>query len=410
MPENRLIRTPFARDCPRSTLHCVLPREQLRVREMINQVPHPMPDYEVAVVGAGVVGAAIAYELAARRASVILLDSRAPAMGSTQAAAGMLVPYVEGFGGSLLPHAAQSLAMYDGFIDRVTRDSNTTVTYKRTGSLHVATADESLDELERLSKETTAAGIESELLDAPAARRAEPRLTPDVSSALLIRSHGYVLAADLTRALAQAATIHGARVRSSALIDSIRASNGGVELHMAGERLHAGHVVLAAGSWSGHVAIDGVPPLPVKPIRGQLVQVASAEPELARIVWGARCYIVPAGPGAILIGATIEDAGFDERTTIAGVHDLLDAACDLVPHLWQASFVEARVGLRPATSDGMPIIGRSKRIPGLVFATGHYRNGVLMAPLTAQVVADLVLHNREHPLLAHTSPHRFGEY
>ena len=145
-------------------------------------------------------------------------------------------------------------------------------------------------------------------------------------------------------------------------------------------------------------------------MRGQLLQLAPLGTSLTRVVWGPRCYLVPAGPQSLLVGATVEEAGFDERTTVAGVRDLLDAACDIVPHIWQASFVAARVGLRPAAPDEMPIIGRSRKVPGVVFATGHFRNGVLLAPVTARLVADLVLENREDPLMANLSPQRFGEY
>ena len=148
----------------------------------------------------------------------------------------------------------------------------------------------------------------------------------------------------------------------------------------------------------------------MRPIRGQLLQLASDGPAAEPHRVGSACYLVPASSSSILVGATVEDAGFDERTTVAGVRDLLDSACDLVPHLWQATFVGARVGLRPATADEMPIIGRSTKMPGLVYATGHYRNGVLLAPLTARAVADLVLDNRDDPLLAAAAPQRFGEY
>ena len=119
---------------------------------------------------------------------------------------------------------------------------------------------------------------------------------------------------------------------------------------------------------------------------------------------------MPSGGGALAVGATVEEAGFDERATVAGVRDLLDAATELMPALWQATFAGARVGLRPATPDEMPIMGVVARIPGLFYATGHFRNGILLAPLTGRVVADLVLDNREDPLLATTSPQRFGEY
>jgi glycine oxidase len=370
-----------------------------------------MPDCDVAVVGAGVIGAAITYELAARGASVTLLDCRGAGLGSTQAAAGMLVPYLEGLGRPLLPLATASLEMYDAFVDRVSRDTGIGVGYRRTGSLQVVTADEPLDELRHIAADVRAAGLECELLDEHGAREAEPQLTPDVSAALFVKSHGFVVTADLSGALAAAAIKHGARVRVPTRAQRIERRDGHISIRLDNDApITAHHVVIAAGSWSGHIDIEGIPALPVRPIRGQLLQLASDAPALNRIVWGPRCYLVPVGSGSILVGATVEDAGFDERTTVAGVRDLLDSACDLVPHLWQATFVGARVGLRPATVDEMPIIGRSTKMPGLVYATGHYRNGVLLAPLTARAVADLVLDNRDDPLLTAASPQRLGEY
>ena len=370
-----------------------------------------MPDCDVAVVGAGIIGEAITYELVTRGASVTLLDCRGAGLGSTQAAAGMLVPYLEGFGRPLLPLATRSLEMYDTFVDRVSRDAGMGVGYRRTGSLQVVTADQSLDELQHIAAEARTANIACELLDAHAARSAEPQLTPEISGALLIKAHGFVVTAELSGALAAAAIKRGARVRVPARVRRIDRAGAHVTVHLDNdEPVTADHVVIAAGSWSGQIDIDGVAPLPIRPIRGQLLQLASGGPALNRIVWGPRCYLVPASAGSILVGATVEDAGFDERTTVAAVRDLLDAACDLVPHLWQATFVAARVGLRPATIDEMPIIGRSSKVPGLVYATGHYRNGVLLAPLTACAVADLVLDNREDPLLSAAAPQRFGEY
>jgi glycine oxidase len=232
-----------------------------------------------------------------------------------------------------------------------------------------------------------------------------------VACALLIKSHGFVVPADLTGALSAAAIKHGARLQMPARAQRVEQRREHVSIGIDnGTPVTAGHVVIAAGSWSGHLDIEGVPALPIKPIRGQLVQLASDAPALKRIVWGPRCYLVPVDTRSIFVGATVEDAGFDERTTVAGVRDLLDAACDLVPHLWQATFVGARAGLRPVTADEMPIVGRSAKIPRVVYATGHYRNGVLLAPLTARAIADLILDNREDPLMAAAAPQRFGEY
>jgi glycine oxidase len=369
-----------------------------------------MPDCDVAVVGTGVIGGSIAYELAARGASVTLLDSRGAGLGATHAAAGMLVPYIEGFGRPILPLAARSLEMYDAFIERVARDSGIGVGYQRTGSLQVVMADEPLDELTAAAACASAAGIRHTLLDGDQVRELEPQLSPDVQSGLLIPAHGFVVATELLGALLAAAVKQGARVLAPERVRRISRHDEGVEVQLAGGRMNARHVVLAAGSWSGQIEIPGVQALPVRPVRGQLLQLASDGPSLRRITWGSRCYLVPAAPGSVFVGATVEDAGFDERATVAGVHDLLDAASDLVPCLWQAAFTGVRVGLRPAAPDGLPIIGRSKRVPGLVYATAHFRNGVLLAPLTARVVADLVLENREDGVLCTTSPQRFGEY
>ena len=370
-----------------------------------------VPDSDVAVVGAGVIGTAITYELVTRGASVTLLDCRGAGLGSTQAAAGMLVPYIEGFGRPLLPLATQSLEMYDAFVDRVSRDADIGIGYRRTGSLQVVTADQPIDELRHIAADARAAGLECELLDEQATREAEPQLTPEVSAALFMKAHGFVVTADLSGALTAAAIKHGARVRVPARARRIEHRDGHIGIHLDNDAtVTAHHVVIAAGSWSGCLDIEGIPALPVRPIRGQLLQLASDAPALNRIVWGPRCYLVPVSSGSILVGATVEDAGFDERTTVAGVRDLLDAACDLVPHLWHATFVGARVGLRPATVDEMPIIGRSRKMPGLVYATGHYRNGVLLAPLTARAIADLILDNHDDPLLKAAAPQRLGEY
>ena len=149
--------------------------------------------------------------------------------------------------------------------------------------------------------------------------------------------------------------------------------------------------------------------VPVKPVRGQLLHLGWNGPQLARITWDERCYLVPWRDGTLLVGATVEDAGFEERTTVGGIHQLFEAACALVPNAWNASLLSARVGLRPGNPDPLPIIGWSSAVPRLMYATGHYRNGILLAPLTAQLVADAMLGAGDDPALALTSPARFGK-
>ena len=143
-------------------------------------------------------------------------------------------------------------------------------------------------------------------------------------------------------------------------------------------------------------------------MRGQLLTLGWSGTPLRRATWSRRCYLVPWSDGTLLVGATVEDVGFDERATVTGVNQLLEAAIATVPHAIAGEFRGARVGLRPATPDGLPVIGASSVMPNVMYATGHYRNGVLLAPLTATLVADAMLENRIDPMLAGVSPSRFG--
>src|SRR4029453_8102603 len=187
-------------------------------------------------------------------------------------------------------------------------------------------------------------------------------------------------------------------------------ANGHIIVETDGGSLSAGAVVLAAGSWSGAVEIEGIRAGgPVRPVRGQLLHLIWPGTRLRRVIWSPKCYLVPWDDGTVLVGPTVEEAGFDELATVAGVRDLLEAACEIAPQAWTAGFGGARVGLRPGTSDDLPVIGPSRVVPNLFYATGHFRNGVLLAPLTAQLVADALLDNNLDLDLAAVNPSRFGE-
>jgi glycine oxidase len=246
-------------------------------------------------------------------------------------------------------------------------------------------------------------------VDAQAVRSEEPQLGDGAIGGLLIESHGFVAAGDLTRALCAAARRHGAQVVEGSKVRRIAQRDGDMVVETDRGRLTGNAVVLAAGSWSGEIAIEGVSAtVPVRPVRGQLLHLGWSGTPLRRVTWSGRCYLVPWEDGTLLVGATVEDVGFDERVTVAGVRGLLQAACEVVPRAWTAGFVGARVGLRPATADDLPVIGPSTVVPNLMYATGHYRNGVLLAPLTAKLVADALLENRMDPLLELVKPARFG--
>jgi glycine oxidase len=364
---------------------------------------------DIVIVGAGVIGCSIAYELARRGVSVQLVDNRAAGMGATQASAGVLAPYIEArTEGPLLDLAAHSLDRYDEFVARVTEASGVSVGYCRTGTLDAALNEGAIRRLESCARLLAARGIVAEILDADRARSEEPRLTGKVVGGLLIPSHGFVAVASLTRALVAAARHHGAQILEPGRVRRIRESVGELIVDTDRGSLTGNGVVLAAGTWSGQIDVEGAARAPVKPVRGQLLQFWSAAPRLRRVTWGERCYLVPWDDGTLLVGATVEDAGFDERTTVGGVRDLVGAATELVPHVCSFSFLGAKAGLRPATPDELPLIGASTVIPNLMYATGHYRNGVLLAPLTAELVADAWLLNRISPMMEFTRPGRFG--
>lgn len=365
---------------------------------------------DIVVVGAGVVGCAIAYELARRGASVRIVDDRLPGMGATQASAGVLAPFIEARdGGPILELTARSLTLFDAFVSQVVEDGET-VAYERTGTLDVALQGDSMRQFAATARMLAARGIEAELLDPARVREHEPELSKEAVGGLLIPTHGFVRAAELTRALASAAGRRGAKFVEDGRALRIASSGDQMTVRTSTSTLTADRVVLAAGSWAGQVDVAGARDrAPVTPIRGQLLHLGWSGPPLRRVIWGERCYMVPWTDGTVLAGATVEDAGFDEHTTAAGVHDLIEAASDLVPRTWTTSFIGARAGLRPATPDHLPIIGPSTVLPNLIYATGHYRNGVLLSALTAQLVADLLLDQVVDPLLQFTEPGRFGE-
>jgi glycine oxidase len=366
---------------------------------------------QVIIVGAGVIGCACAHELAISGARVSVIDARRIGYGASQASAGVLAPYIEGHQSDTLRELGRrSLDLYDEFIQRVMAAGGLAVQYSRNGTLEVAIEEEHAERLRQTATALTDRGIDARWLDAEALRAAEPLAATGARGGLLVALHGFVGVPDLVDALAASAMRNGATFALESRVLSIGPGPGGrVVVETENGASQADMVVIAAGTWAGELRIAGVEPLDIKPVRGQLLHLSwpTAQP-LRHVIWGTDCYIVPWLTGRVLVGATVEEAGFDERATAAGVRDLLEAGCSLVPHLWQASFNEVRVGLRPASPDSLPIVGRSGVVPGVVYATGHYRNGVLLAPLTAALVKDLVMGRGEDSALQTLSPARFG--
>jgi glycine oxidase len=316
----------------------------------------------------------------------------------------MLAPYVEAHDpGPLLDLGVRSLALYDDWIDRIRRASGIDVEYRRIGTLEIALDPQHATELRTAA--SVAPNPPRTWMEPAAVRPRQPSLGA-LDGALFTPTHGYVAAHQLAHALARAAETRGARFHAARARRITRTPDGFI-IHTTTGEVTAKRVVLAAGSWSSAIEIDGAAAVPVRPVRGQLLHLGWHEAPLDTIIWGPECYVVPRLDGTVLVGATVEDVGFDERATSAGVRDLLDAFCELLPGGWGAAFLEARVGLRPAAPDDLPIIGRDPNVDGLVHATAHYRNGVLLAPITAVMVADLITAAEEDPALQALAPGRF---
>ena len=364
---------------------------------------------DVIVVGAGIIGCAIGRELARRGARVRLIDARAVGAGATHASAGVLAPYIEAHEhGPLLDLTVRSLAMYDRFIADVRSESGLPVEFRRCGTLEIAVDDAAVARQRDAQEQYARAGVDLQGLAPDALRRREPALPDTIAGALLVPAHGYVAVAQLTDALSWAAMRHGAEIETAHRVTAIRRSGSRIEVMTDdGTIWTADAVVIASGSWSGQLGLAEPAAYAIRPVRGQLLRLTWHGSRLTHVIWGPDCYVVPWLDGTVLVGATMEEVGFDERTTAAGVRDLLDAVCELIPEAWRASFVEARAGLRPATADGLPIIGRSSEIDAVFYATGHFRNGILLAPLTAQLAADLILEGTRDPALDVVRPDRF---
>ena len=368
---------------------------------------------KVTIAGAGVIGCAVAYELASRGAHVRVLDNRTAGGGATRASAGILAPYIEGHDPTLRRLCVLSLALFDDFVERVRSDSGVVVEYERRGTLQVALTQDQVNQLKRMAQALGDSNVTHELLGSGELRRREPALTTDTVAGLEIPEQGYVAPADLTRALVAAA------IRQGAIFDiatAVTVEEGKVpRLHTSAGVIESDAVIVAAGSWSSQIGPGRhESPIPdprspvVKPIRGQLLQLRLPQRAATHVIWGEDCYLVNRHDGTVLAGATVEDVGFDERATSGAVEQLLQASMRLMPCLRDAAFEEVRVGLRPMTSDELPAMGASSTMPHVFYATGHYRNGVLLAPLTARLMTDLVLDGRIGEELSTVRPERLG--
>lgn len=353
------------------------------------------PAADVAVVGGGVIGCAVARALALRGAVVDVLERGVPGREATRAAAGMLAPLSESSGSrAFLDLALRSLAGYPAWAEALEEESGLGVDLDLSGKLDVAFHEGEADALRRAIDE---AGDALEWVDRGGLRGLEPDIAPAAVGGAWSPSEGSVDSRLLLRALWVAAARAGVRFRLGREVAAVApAPGGGVRLALPdGEALRAGKAVVAAGAWAGR--IGGLPgALPVRPVRGQMAALGTPDGP-RHVVYEPGGYALRRGAGLALVGATEEEAGFADRTTAAGVARVLATWTRLFPARADAPFAAAWSGLRPGTPDGHPIIGPHPAVADVWYATGHFRNGILLAPETARLCAAGLLDGHAPP-------------
>ena len=343
---------------------------------------------DVVVIGGGVMGCAIALRLAQRGVRAIVLERSVPGAEASSVAAGILAPSIEHAPGTV--EHALGLAGRDrhGTLAAELRDTlGIDVGFRRCGAMMVALGD---DEARALADRAAGLELRAALVPGDEARRREPALSPDTRAALDLADEAQIEPPSLLRALAIGAERAGAVFRAGATVRGVRIEGGrALGVMTDGGTIDAAHVVVAAGSWTGQIPGLPAPASVVRPIRGQLVHAELRMPIARRVLFGAGGYVVPRPDGRVICGATMEDAGFQKEVTLGGALEVLSRATRLVPGLAGATLTGHAVNFRPSSPDTLPLVGPAGP-DGLWLATGHHRNGILLAPVTADLIAESI--------------------
>jgi glycine oxidase len=367
--------------------------------------------YDVVIVGGGIIGGSIALELARRNLRVIVFDRQELMHEASWAAAGMLSPAPDCPAAiPLVPLARASLALYPGFIDAIEESSEISTGYRTGGALEVFCHGDAERELSTLVALHHGLGLACEPLPLEEAQEMEPALGRDARAAAFLPDEASVNPRSLNAALLDASSMAGAELRPGANVVSLikdKKRCAGVKT-AAGEAFSAGHIVIAAGCWTSQLP-DAAPYAPTRPVRGQMVALRHAGIPLRRVLRSERGYIVPRDhetPQNLVAGSTLENAGYEKAVTSGGLEEILGAVNELAPSLASAEILDTWSGLRPGTPDQLPVLGPTD-VEGLMIATGHYRNGILLAPVTAKLITDWITEGRTTLNCEDFSPLRF---
>jgi glycine oxidase len=367
--------------------------------------------FDVLIVGGGIIGGSIAFELSRRNLRVAVLDRQELMREASWAAAGMLSPAPDCPAAiPLVPLGRASLLIYPHFIADVEEVTEISTGYRTEGTVEALFHGDAERELSTLVALHHGLGLACEALPLDEAHVMEPALGRDARAAAFLPEEASVNTRTLAAAVLAAAESGGAALRPGVeVISLVQDGNRCTGVKTAdGEILFAGHVVLAAGSWTSQLK-QAAPYAPTKPVRGQMVALRNSGPLIRRVLRSEYGYIVPrdkATPQTLVAGSTLEHVGYEKAVTSGGLEQILTTVNEIAPGLASAEILETWCGLRPGTPDQLPILGPTD-MEGLVIATGHYRNGILLAPITAKLIAEYITDGKTSINLEEFSPLRF---
>jgi len=365
---------------------------------------------DVIIIGGGIIGLSLARELARRGRSVALLERHQPGREASWASAAMLAPQGELSEGAFLQLCLAGNRLYPEFRAELEAEIGVSCYHREAGTLALAVTEEDEADYRHTFARQRADGLEVEWVSGAEARALEPALSEHIRGGLYLPGDRHIENRQLVPALEQACRRLGVEIACGAQAREILVENG----RAAGAATcigdwHGGTIVNAAGAWSGDIGTpDAALRPPVFPVRGQMLAITLPAPNfLSRVVRSPRSYLVPRHDGRLFLGATMERVGFDKRNTVWGIAKLLAGALELFPGLEGCAIQEMWAGLRPGTPDNHPILGETS-LPGYLMATGMFRNGLLLAPMIARTMADLITTGRTPELIAEFNIDRFA--
>ena len=367
-----------------------------------------MKHLDVAIAGGGLIGGAIALELAQAGLSVGVFEKGEPGREASWASAGILSPAPEAPGMiPIVPLAKASMGLYPGFVANVEEISGQSVGFRPFGTMDALFSRDATRDLSTLIALHHGLGLRAEPLRPEEARELEPTLSPEVEAAALRPEEASIDNRALTRAVLRAAQKSGAEIFPDHDVEAIWREKGRCAgLKLRDENVSAKWTIIAAGCFSAN--IEGVAAYaPVRPAKGQMVSMRADELKIEHVLWSEKVYLVPRNDGRILAGASVEYVGFDKHVTAGAVEKILSDAIELVPGLAKARIEETWAGLRPDSPDHLPILGPTD-IDGLLVATGHFRSGVLLAPVTARLMREWITQQQVSVDWERFSPMRFA--